>query len=259
MGRGTRQDEVEPIHSKRLCMLDQVPLCWICNKEPGTTGEHRSKRSDIKEQLGDNGPLYFHTDARRNLRLQSSNAKRLKFEPSICNSCNSARTQPHDLAWQKLSAALRGRKPPLKTGDTIRADRVFPYMTSAEMRNVHLFFVKWLGCEIVESSIPIQPPIETLSQAIRDGKPHPNIWLAFGVAQRDVDWVGASAVDAASFNGGTRYDYLCRFYEVGTLSVRVRLSKLKLRDDWHPSLSNRFLIADLEGALIKTFETNLWP
>jgi hypothetical protein len=121
-------------------------------------------------------------------------------------------------------------------------------MTSAEMWNVHLFFVKWLGCEIVESRIPIQPPIETLSEAIMDGKPHPNIWLAFGVAQRDADWVGASFVDAASFNGGANHDYLCRIYEVGTLSVRVRLSGIKLKDDWHPFLSNRFLITDLEGA-----------
>jgi hypothetical protein len=121
-------------------------------------------------------------------------------------------------------------------------------MTSAEMRNVHLFFVKWLGCEIVESSIPIQPPIETLSQAIMDRKPHPNLWLAFGVAERKADWVGASNVGASSFNSGTKYDYLCRFYEVGALSVRVRLSSIKLKDDWHPSLSNRFLIADLNGA-----------
>jgi hypothetical protein len=200
------------------------------------------KRSDIKEQLGDNVPLHFHTDARRNLKLQSSNAKRLKFEPSICNSCNSARTQLHDLAWQRLSATLRGRKPPLKAGDIIRANRIFPYMTSAEMRNVHLFFVKWLGCEIVESRIPIQPSIETLSEAIMDGKPHPNIWLAFGVAVRDADWVAASVVDAHSFSGGANHDYLCRIYEVGTLSVRVRLSGIKLKDDWHPSLSNRFLI-----------------
>jgi hypothetical protein len=147
-----------------------------------------------------------------------------------------------------LSAALRERKPPLKTGDIIRANRIFPCMTSAEMRNVHLYFVKWLGCEIVESCIPIQPPIETLSQAIMGGKPHPNIWLAFGVAQRDADWVGVSVIDAASFNGGAKHDYLCRIYEVGMLSVRVRLSGIKLKDDWHPSLSNRFLITDLEGA-----------
>ena len=232
------------VHSKGF----DVPLCWICNEEPGTTREHRLKHSDIKEQLGDDVPLHFHTDARRNLKLQSSNAKRLKFEPSICNSCNSARTQPHDFAWQRLSAALRESKPPLKTGDIIRANRIFPCMTSAEMRNVHLFFVKWLGCEIVESCIPIQPPIETLSEAIMDGKPHPNIWLAFGVAQRDADWVGASVIDAKSFSGGAKHDYLCRIYEVGMLSVRVRLSGIKLKDDWHPSLSNRLLITDLEGA-----------
>lgn len=229
-------------------MSDQAPLCWICNKEPGTTGEHRSKRSDIKEQLGDRYPLYYQSDTRRNLKLQSSNANRLKFEPSICNNCNSARTQPHDLAWQKLSSFLRNRKPPLKTGDFIRANRVFSYATSAEMLNVHLFFVKWLGCQIVETSIPIEPRIETLSRAIMNGKSHPNIWLAFGVMQRGEDWVGASTVDVHSFNGGARYDYVCRFYDVGALSVRVRLSGAKLKDDWHPTFTNRFVIADLVGA-----------
>jgi hypothetical protein len=61
----------------------------------------------------------------------------------------------------------------------IRADRIFPYKTSEQMRNVHLFFAKWLGCEIVESNIPVSPGIDTIAQAIIQGKPHPNIWLAF--------------------------------------------------------------------------------
>jgi hypothetical protein len=116
------------------------------------------------------------------------------------------------------------------------------------MIGVHLFFVKWLGCEIVESRIPIEPRIETLSKAIMDGKPHPNIWLAFGVERRDADWIAASVIDAASYNGGVSFNYLCRIYEVGTLSVRVRLSGIKLKDDWHPSLSKRLLIADLSNS-----------
>jgi hypothetical protein len=227
-----------------------VPLCWICNKELGTTGEHRSKRSDINDQLGD-GALYLHNDQRRNRKIQSSSAKLLKFEPSICNGCNSARTQPHDLAWEKLSAALRRRKPPLKTGDIVRANRIFRYGTSAEMLNVHLFFVKWLGCQIVESGISIEPPIGTFSRAIMGGKSHLNIWLAFGVAPRSDDWVGASNLDCASFSSGAKYDYLCRFYEVGALSVRVRFSSAKLKDDWHPNLCNRFVVTDLVGPEIK--------
>jgi hypothetical protein len=227
---------------------DHPPLCWICNKAPGTTGEHRSKRSDIKDQLGNNRPLYFHTDARRNLKIQSSKAKFLKFAPSICNNCNSARTQPHDLAWQQLSGALRNRTPPLKAGDIIRANRIFSYMTTDRMQSVHLFFVKWLGCQIVETNIPTDPPIETFSRSIINGTSHPNIWLAFGVEPRRPDWVGASDVSAASFASVTsKYDCVCRLYEVGPLTVRVRLSTIKLKDDWHPGVSNRFVIADLEG------------
>lgn len=232
-------------------MPSQEPLCWICRKEPGTTAEHRSKNSDIKDQLGDSGPLYLHNDQRRNVKLQSSNAKRLKFEPSICNTCNSARTQAHDFAWQHLSVALRSRKPPLKAGDIVRANRIFPTGTSAEMLNVHLFFVKWLGCQIVETKVPIRPPIETFSAAIMDGKPHPNIWLAFGVHSRPIDYVGASNLDCASSDGDAKFDYLCRIYDVGRLSVRVRLSSVKLRDDWHPNSRNRFVIADLLGPQVK--------
>jgi hypothetical protein len=119
------------------------------------------------------------------------------------------------------------------------------------MLNVHLFFVKWLGCQIIESGIPIEPPIETFSRAIMGGKPHLNIWLAFGVVPHSDDWVGASNLDCASFSSGESYDYLCRFYEVGELSVRVRFSSAKLKDDWHPDLCNRFVVADLVGPEIK--------
>jgi hypothetical protein len=119
------------------------------------------------------------------------------------------------------------------------------------MRSMHLFFVKWLGCEIFESNIPTEPGIETFSQAIMNGRSHPHLWLAFGVWHRGEDWVGATAVHAHSSHGGERHDYLCRFYDVGALSVRVRLSKSKFNDDWHPSLTNRFVIADLVGAETK--------
>jgi hypothetical protein len=222
-----------------------MSLCWICNAQPATTREHRSKRSDIKAQLGDKGPLYHHNDQRRNFKLQSANARLLKFEPSLCQDCNSTRTQPHDRAWQHLSAALLTRTPPLKNGDIIRTNRIFKYNTSLEMIKVHLFFVKWLGCQIVESAIPITPPIDTYSRAIMGGKPHPEFWLAFGIAPRQNDWVGASNLDCASLAGGPAYDYLCRFYDVGPLSVRVRLSSVKLKDDWHPTHGNRLILADL--------------
>jgi len=215
--------------------------CWVCKTEEAPTGEHRSKRSDLKAVLGDTAPLYLHNDRRRNRKVQSINSKLVKFNTSLCNTCNSVRTKSHDRAWEMLSDALRSRKPPLKPGDIICADRIFRYNTSQQMLNVHLFFAKGLGCEIVESNIPVSPGIDTIAQAIMLGKPHPNICLAFSVSNRG-GWVGATHLDAATFATGGAYDYLCRVHHVDALEVRVRFSTVKLKPDWHPSHGNRFRI-----------------
>jgi hypothetical protein len=218
-----------------------MALCWICQTDQATTGEHRSKRSDLKAVFGNKGPLYLHNDLRRNRKVQSINSKLVQFRPSLCHTCNSTRTQPHDSAWERLSDALRSRKPLIKPGDIIRADRIFPYRTSEQMLNVHLFFAKWLGCEIVESAIAVSPGIDTIARAIMHRKAHPNIWLAFAAASQK-DWVGASQIGAASFVTMGAYDYLCRMYHVDALEVRVRFSSVKLKPDWHPSHTNRFRI-----------------
>jgi hypothetical protein len=223
-----------------------MALCWICNTEEGTTGEHLSKRSDIKAVLGGSGPVYLHNKQRRNFMLQSINSRKLKSTAPMCNTCNSARTQPHDYAWEALSDALRLRRPTLRTGNVVRTNRVFHQDTARHMLHMHLFFVKWLGCQIVESNIAISPPIGTFSEAIMKNKPHQNIWLAFGMSNRD-GWVGASNIDAATFASNSGHDYLCRIYAAGKLEVRVRFSSVKLGDDWHPQDPNRFIIADLTG------------
>jgi hypothetical protein len=42
-----------------------MAMCWICKAEEGTTGEHMSKRSDLKAVFGGAGPLYLHSDRQR--------------------------------------------------------------------------------------------------------------------------------------------------------------------------------------------------
>lgn len=211
-------------------------------QEEATTREHRSKRSDLKAVFGDRGGVFLQTDQRRNRRVQSIDSKLAKYEPSLCVRCNTKRTQQHDLAWEALSASLRRRRPPLIPGGYIRCDRIFRYRTSQKMLDVHLFFVKWLGCQIVETHIPITPDICSFRAALLASKPHKNIWLSFGLAGGGS--VAASDLDAASFTSSDAFDYLARFYIVDDIAVRVRFSGLKLPDDWHPQNGNRLLIAD---------------
>lgn len=110
------------------------------------------------------------------------------------------------------------------------------------MLDLHLFFVKWLGCQIVETGIPITPGIGSFSAAIMAGKPHRNIWLSFGLAGGGS--VAATVLDAARFTDSGPFDYLARIYTVDDIAVRVRFSGMKLPDDWHPRNGNRILIAD---------------
>lgn len=111
------------------------------------------------------------------------------------------------------------------------------------MLGVHLFFVKWLGSQIVETGITVRPPIATFSTAIMRERAHPNIWLSFGCMGSGGS-VMASDLDAASFTPGQGFDYLARFYTVDRLAVRVRFSSVRLPDDWHPKDGNRLAIRD---------------
>lgn len=220
-----------------------MTLCWICNQAEGTTREHRSKRTDLKEVFGPSGGLYLHNNQRRNRRIQSINSTLIKFDAPMCDICNTTRTQPHDFAWEKLSHSLRTRQPPIKSGDIIRCNQIFPYHTSKCMLNVHLFFVKWLGCTLVEAGIIVRPTISTFSNAIMTGTAHSNIWLTFGRMGRGGSVLG-SDLDVSSFTSGEGFDYVARFYNVDRLAVRVMLSAMRLPGDWHPRDTNRLVLVD---------------
>ncbi len=157
-----------------------VPPCWVCG-DPATTGEHKTKRSDLRAVFGSptqNNPVYLHDAERRNRHVRSLDAKLLKSPGKLCPYCNNTRTQPHDRAWERLSESLRTWKPAIAPGSAVRTNRVFPYDTAREMLNVHLYFVKLFGCHIVGNDIPID--VDGFANSIMKGKAHPNVYLKFG-------------------------------------------------------------------------------
>ncbi len=115
---------------------------------------------------------------RRNLHVGSLKSDTLKFAHRIRLTCNSARTQPYDYAWEHCSRKLRATMPRLLMTGSFRANWLFPYNTRHEMRNVHLYFTKLFGCLVVEGGIPID--VAPLAEAIMSGQPNPYLYLAFG-------------------------------------------------------------------------------
>lgn len=118
---------------------------------------------------------------RRNKAVKSLDAKILKAPIRICNDCNSARTQPHDKAWEQMSDQVRSRR--LTIGHWVRANRIFRHDTRRQMIYVHLYFLKLFGCMLCEAKanghdVPID--VAPFSDAIISGRPHPEVHLQFG-------------------------------------------------------------------------------
>ncbi len=220
--------------------------CWICG-EKADTGEHRTKASDLRSLFGiptQANPLYFHTARRKNVKVATLRAPELKFTSRLCNRCNSTRTQPHDFAWQYFSETLRTRQPPIASGYVIRLNRIFPYNTARAMLNVHLYFIKVFGCQILEGKIPID--IAPFSKAILQERPHPNVYLAFrptpasGIARM----AGGSDVVIAMLKD--QCAFATWFYEVGSLSVNIMYAidgekRDGLANAWHPRFGHKRL------------------
>lgn len=195
--------------------------CWICG-DAADSAEHMLKASDVRAVFGkvnQSAPIYRHSKDQRNLPVRGANAANLKFNPSLCKHCNNARTQPHDRAWEALSAAIREHRPPLKRGASVPISAAFQGQAKAEMLNVHLYFLKLLGCYAVEYAVPL--PIGSFAVAILGGYPHPNVYLDFVAVSPGVGKVEAVVGNVKAVNRGAHTVAATWFYMVGTAGVHV--------------------------------------
>ena len=88
--------------------------CCLCGNSGVTlTGEHKIKASVLRQQFGKADLLVGISGSPEKMKAaQSTNSKRLKFGASLCQDCNSSRTQEpdwefdrfHELALSKLSS-----------------------------------------------------------------------------------------------------------------------------------------------------------
>lgn len=220
--------------------------CWICGAEEATTREHMAKASDLKTLLGkpsQHEPLLFSASdrpgkpMRRNLRVNSLKSGTLKFAHRICLTCNSARTQPYDYAWEHCSWELRAAMPRLLARGSFRANWLFSYDTRRAMRSLHLYFTKLFGCLVVEGGIPIDTA--PLAEAITSGRPHPYLYLAFGQLVMPVEMAGGSDIYTDQVDG--KVAFATWLYNVGDLAVNVMYAlpgeqRQGLEVAWHPRM-----------------------
>lgn len=230
--------------------------CWICNEPNAKTAEHRLKSSDAKATFGvltQARPIFLHTATERNKRVQTLRSLELCFKDKLCEACNTKLTQPYDRAWERFSSTLRGRASRLRPGDRIRANGTFPYDTKRQLIKVQLFFVKLFLGMIVEGDVPI--PTESFRQALRNGTPHPNVYLKLGLLGvfngRPVAGASNMMIAQPETDGRTRYGVW--LYEPGSgVAVMVMYAapgeqREGLKGAWHPTTRPTMMVQDFNN------------
>lgn len=216
-------------------------LCLICRSNPANSGEHRLKASDIRARLpnlGPRNPVFVQRGRATNDPIISAKARILKYPKSLCSSCNDTLTQPYDLAWEKLSKYLHENWDSIVKRGYFDLSKPFRGHTRAAALDVHLFFVKLLGCKIHESNASID--LTPFSQALRTRTAHPEISLTLCANHvgRDRIAVQESTVHTWQDAQG-RIDCAVWLYSVLPVAVKVHYLRTGTRPKvvgrpWHP-------------------------
>jgi len=154
-----------------------LPICWVCGSRPADTAEHKIKASDVRivaPRLSAANPAYLQINSvATNKAIASTTSKALAFPTSICGYCNNTGTQPYDDAWRRLSKYLHANWRDIVGRGSFDLTRVFGTDSAAQALNVHLYFVKLLGCKLNAEKIRVD--LSSLSAALVARVPHPEI------------------------------------------------------------------------------------
>jgi hypothetical protein len=235
----------------------QSALCWICRTRPANSGEHRFKASDVRAvapRASQAAPVFLQRDSKAtNDPIANAKNNKLKFAKSICTECNNALTQPYDIAWQKLSAYLLANWPAIVKRGSFDLSKPFPGATRAAALDVHLFFVKLLGCKLHADAVPID--LAPFSAALLTRTPHPEVSITIAdsaVGDGRVLMYDSEVHTMSSQDGelhGALWLYLIHpvAVKVGYIKAGARLHVVGY--PWHPSRSRKIVrLSPFEGA-----------
>ena len=213
--------------------------CWICGSQ-ANSGEHRIKKSDLKGtmngEINQETPIYHRANGVKKRPIRSLKAEALKFDKNICSTCNGSLTQQHDYAWENFAKYLRGRS--FATGEEIELNSIFDSDIKSNLINVHLFFVKILGCHAVESGLSLD--LTSLANSITTNNICPNVFIKVRNSDNGkTDSYCAVSDIEVSRDTSNNILYAHMYYTVGKYTVDIVYSEvpseIDLIDYFQPS------------------------
>jgi hypothetical protein len=139
--------------------------CWICG-DRADTREHRIKKADLVRSYG-RGP-YKGPSAPVHVRngvvtpIQGPRAAVVKYSPSLCGPCNSTKTQDYDRAYDGFLSWVLANQEEVLYRRFVDFSEVYGADFEEAQRNLFKYFVKSLGCRIVDAGYSVPDDLVAL-------------------------------------------------------------------------------------------------
>lgn len=213
--------------------------CCLCGSNKSLSGEHKIKASVLREEFG-RERLVIGRQGEGYRFAQSTGSKAFHFAAPLCGECNSARTQPADLAFVEFHATVRQLTGDGK--DPMEAFGCSRFSEGGVLRlDVFRYFAKLLCCHLAELGAPRQEEISDFAIGWSDEN-----YILLGM-DMDQNWARAQGefsglpyaahgglivfgdrekfFPAAFFStltiGPVRYQYNARLTEEGQLRMQI--------------------------------------
>lgn len=128
--------------------------CCLCGSSEKLTREHKIKASALRKEFGEEALVVGNSAEQKMKSAQSTNSKHLKFSVSICELCNTARTQQADREFDSFHGIalerIRRGESPMSAIESARYEE-----GSESYLNLFRYFAKLLSCHIAAVGAPI--------------------------------------------------------------------------------------------------------
>lgn len=139
----------------RDLLEDLGGTCWWCG-QLADSREHKYKKSDLVRHW--NGPrsLLWGGDPRFMYAVKSINKDpAVKFEKTMCERCNTRRSQPFDRAYETYSDYVAVALPKLHLRSGIDFREIYGSDWRSHQLRLARYFIKKFGCRMIDEGIRV--------------------------------------------------------------------------------------------------------
>ena len=133
--------------------------CCLCGSQDKLTGEHKIKASALKQQFGKDKLVLFKDgdSIQRGTFAQSVKSKHFKFQASICEKCNTSRTQKADREFDHFRDIVESSWAKKENPSSVFERERYEKGSKAYL-NLFRYFAKVLCCQMAASETPVPIP-----------------------------------------------------------------------------------------------------